>query len=83
MGQPHARIPAGEGAVGTTITSISWDDNDIAIGPVELVSSDATGAVVHVDLRWNGSGPWLTDEFVLRRGSGGELLIAAQRQVGR
>jgi hypothetical protein len=60
-----------------------WNENDIEIGQVLLVSSDASGAIVHVDLRWNGSGPWLTDEFVLRRGSSGELLIAAQKQVSR
>ena len=44
-----------------------WEENDIEVGEVELVASDARYATVHVDLSWNDTNTWQTDEFVLRR----------------
>jgi hypothetical protein len=60
-----------------------WDDNDIEIGDVRLVASDASEARVQAELRWNDQDNWITDEFLLRRSENGELLIAAQTAVGR
>jgi hypothetical protein len=57
-----------------------WDQNDIEVGEVELVAADDREATVHVDLSWNGSNTWQTDEFVLRRHDT-SWLIAGQRTV--
>ena len=57
-----------------------WDENDIEVGEIELVESHAREAIVYVDLRWNDSNSWQTDEFRLRRDNG-EWLIAGQTTV--
>jgi hypothetical protein len=57
-----------------------WDENDIEVGEIELVESHAREAIVYVDLRWNDSNSWQTDEFTLRRDNG-EWLIAGQTTV--
>ena len=57
-----------------------WDENDIEVGEIELVESHVREAIVYVDLRWNGSNSWQTDEFTLRRDNG-EWLIAGQTTV--
>jgi len=57
-----------------------WDENDIEVGDIELVESQAREAIVYVDLRWNGSNSWQTDEFRLRRDNG-DWLIAGQTTV--
>ena len=59
-----------------------WDDNDIAVDAVELVDADPSRAIVHVELRWNGSSEAVTDRFELHRGPDGQLLIARQDTVG-
>jgi hypothetical protein len=57
-----------------------WDENDVEVGDIELVASDAREATVYVDLRWNGSNSWLTDEFTLRRDND-VWLIAGQTTI--
>ena len=57
-----------------------WDENDIEVGDIELVESHAREAIVYVDLRWNDSNSWQTDEFRLRRDNG-DWLIAEQTTV--
>ena len=59
-----------------------WDDNDIEVGDVELVDSDGDRAIVNVELRWNGNTTAVTDQFTLRPGENGELLIASQDSLG-
>ena len=60
-----------------------WDENDVEVRGVQLVSSNTIEARVHVDLRWNGRGRAITDEFLLRRSETGELLIASETTVDR
>ena len=57
-----------------------WDENDVEVGDIDLVESDARQAIVHVDLRWNGSNTWLTEEFKLRRVDD-VWLIAGQKTI--
>jgi hypothetical protein len=60
-----------------------WDDNDIAVDHVELVTADPSMAIVHVMVRWNGSSDAITERFVLRRAPNGEFLIAGQETIAR
>ena len=57
-----------------------WNENDVEVGEVAVVRAGERDATLHVDLRWNRSGPWLTDEFALREEDGG-WLIAAQKTL--
>jgi len=59
-----------------------WEDNDIAVGDVELVEARSDDAVVHVELRWNGDDRAVIDELRLRRADDGELQIVSQDNVG-
>ncbi len=59
-----------------------WNDNDIEVGDVDLVDANQNRAIVNVELRWNGSTTSVTDQFTLRPGDNGELLIAGQDTVG-
>jgi hypothetical protein len=59
-----------------------WNDNDVEIGDVRLVDATADRAVVNVDLRWNGNDTPVTDQFTLRVGDDGELIITEQETVG-
>jgi hypothetical protein len=58
-----------------------WDENDVEVSDADFVSSDDDRAIVRLDLRWNGRGPRQTDEFLLRRGDDGQLLIVRQTSV--
>ena len=58
-----------------------WNDNDVEVGDVRLLDATADRAVVNVDLRWNGNDTPVTDQFTLRVGEDGELLIAEQETV--
>jgi serine/threonine protein kinase len=55
-----------------------WNDNDIAVGDVELVDADQDRVIVSVELRWNGNSDAVTNEFTLRADEDGDLLIASQ-----
>ena len=59
-----------------------WNDNDVEVGDVRLVDATADSAVVNVDLRWNGNDTPVTDQFTLRLGDDGELIIAEQDTIG-
>jgi tRNA A-37 threonylcarbamoyl transferase component Bud32 len=59
-----------------------WNDNDIEVGGVELVDTDQDQAIVHVELRWNGSTTAEINRFTLRRDEDGDLLIASQSTLG-
>ena len=59
-----------------------WNDNDVEVGDVRLVDATADRAVVNVDLRWNGNDTPVTDQFTLRVGDDGELIIAEQDTIG-
>jgi hypothetical protein len=43
-----------------------WNDNDIEVGDVERVDTDKDEAIVHVELRWNGSTTAEINQFTLR-----------------
>ena len=58
-----------------------WNDNVVEVGDVRLVDATAEGAVVNVDLRWNGNDTPVTDQFTLRVGDDGELVIAEQNTI--
>ena len=58
-----------------------WDDNDITVDHIELVDTGPSSAIVHVDLRWNGSSDATTNRFELRRGPDGQWLIARQDTI--
>ncbi len=58
-----------------------WEQNDIEVDDVALVEGDEQGAIVRVELRWNGSATVVTNEFTIRAGEGGDPLIAQQRGV--
>jgi tRNA A-37 threonylcarbamoyl transferase component Bud32 len=58
-----------------------WDDNDVEVGAVELVSADAERAVVNAELYWNGSSSPTLEQLLLRRGDDGTILIAEQETV--
>jgi hypothetical protein len=58
-----------------------WDDNDVELGAVELVSADAERAVVNAELYWNGSSSPTLEQLLLRRGDDGTILIAEQETV--
>ena len=60
-----------------------WDENAIEVGDVILVDADSERAIVHVQLRWNGSTDTVTDRFELRRVPDGQLLIARQDTLTR
>ena len=57
-----------------------WNENDVEVGDVWVLSVVERDATLRVDLRWNRSGPWLTDEFALRQ-EDGRWLIAAQKTL--
>ena len=59
-----------------------WDDNDIEVGDVELVDTDQDQAIVHVELRWNGSTTAGINQFTLRPDEAGAILIASQNTLG-
>ena len=59
-----------------------WDDNDIEVGDVELVDTDQDQAIVHVELRWNGSTTADINQFTLRPDEAGAILIASQNTLG-
>jgi len=59
-----------------------WNDNNIEVGDVDLVDANEDRAIVNVELRWNGSTTAGTDQFTLRPGEDGKLLIASQDTVG-
>lgn len=58
-----------------------WNENDLEVDTVELVDTDPNRTIVNVDVRWNGSPTAVTEQFVLRPGGDGELLIAGQDTV--
>jgi hypothetical protein len=55
-----------------------WNENDAEVGGVEVIQADEDGAVVAVELYWNGSDQAESHQFTLRRGGSGELLIVGQ-----
>ena len=55
-----------------------WNDNDIAVGDVELVDADQDRVIVSVELRWNGNSTAETNQFTLRPDDNGDLLISSQ-----
>jgi serine/threonine protein kinase len=57
-----------------------WEANDIELRKVRLIESSDNEARVRADLRWNASGPWITDEFELVQVDG-RWLIANQQSV--
>jgi serine/threonine protein kinase len=57
-----------------------WDANDIELRKVHLVESSDNAALIRADLRWNASGPWITDEFELVQ-QDGRWLIDNQQSV--
>jgi serine/threonine protein kinase len=58
-----------------------WNDNDVEVGDVDLVDANHEHVIVNVALRWNDSATAVTEQFVLRPGEDGELLIASQRSI--
>jgi hypothetical protein len=42
-----------------------WDENDVELKKVKTIESSDGAARVRADLRWNGRGPWTTEEFAL------------------
>jgi tRNA A-37 threonylcarbamoyl transferase component Bud32 len=58
-----------------------WNDNDIEVGDVQLLEADQDGAVVLVELRWNGNSTGETDQFTLRQNETGDLLITSQKTL--
>jgi hypothetical protein len=58
-----------------------WNDNDVEVGEMRLVEATADTAVINVDLRWNGNSAPVTDQFTLRVGDDGELIIAEQETI--
>jgi len=58
-----------------------WNTNDVEVGDVQLVEADRDRAVVRAELRWNGARRAVLEEFTLRPGDNGELLIARQETV--
>jgi serine/threonine protein kinase len=59
-----------------------WNDNDVEVGDVQLVDATDDRAIVSVDLLWNGNDSPVTDQFTLRVGNDGELLISEQATIG-
>jgi cytoskeletal protein RodZ len=57
-----------------------WNDNEIELRRVRVIESSDDEARIRADLRWNDSGPWITDEFQLVR-QDGRWLIADQDSV--
>jgi hypothetical protein len=57
-----------------------WEANDIELRKVQLIESSDNEARLRADLRWNASGPWITDEFELLR-QDGRWLIDNQQSV--
>jgi tRNA A-37 threonylcarbamoyl transferase component Bud32 len=57
-----------------------WEANDIELRKVRLIESSDNEARLRADLRWNASGPWITDEFELVRVDG-RWLIDNQQSV--
>jgi eukaryotic-like serine/threonine-protein kinase len=51
-----------------------WDANDVDLRRVAAVQTGEDAARVRADLRWNGRGPWITEEFELVRGAGRWLI---------
>jgi eukaryotic-like serine/threonine-protein kinase len=42
-----------------------WDANDVELRKVRMIESSDAEALVRADLRWNGQGPWISDQFEL------------------
>jgi hypothetical protein len=59
-----------------------WNDNDVQLDDVRVISTDANQVVLDADLRWNGSSSVVTNRFTLRPGPDGELLIAREAAPG-
>jgi hypothetical protein len=58
-----------------------WNDNDVEVGDVDLVDANHDHVIVNVALRWNDNATAVTEQFTLRPGDDGELLIASQRTI--
>jgi hypothetical protein len=55
-----------------------WNDNDVDVGDIVMVSADADTAIVDVELRWIETGRASVQRLELRAGPGGQLLIAGE-----
>jgi len=55
-----------------------WNDNDVQLDDVRVVSTTPDQVLLDADLRWNGGTSVVTSRFTLRRGQDGELLIARE-----
>jgi hypothetical protein len=58
-----------------------WNDNDVEVGAVDLVDANEDHVIVNVALRWNNSATAVTEQFTLRPGEDGNLLIASQHAI--
>ena len=55
-----------------------WNDNDVDVGDVVMVSVDANMAIVDVELNWTQTGGASIQRLELRADAGGQLLIAGE-----
>jgi len=55
-----------------------WDRNDVTVGDIDVIESNEDGAIAVMDLFWNGSSRASAEQFTVRRGDNGKLLIARQ-----
>ena len=58
-----------------------WNDNDVEVGDVDLVDANHDHVILNVVLRWNDNATAVTEQFTLRPGEDGELLIASERTI--
>jgi serine/threonine protein kinase len=58
-----------------------WNDNDVEVADVDLVTANDEHVIVNVALRWNDSVTAVTEQLTLRPGEEGDLLIASQRTI--
>ncbi|MET0145197.1 MAG: protein kinase [Ilumatobacteraceae bacterium] len=55
-----------------------WNDNDVDVGDVVMVSLDANTAIVDVELHWTQTGHASIQRLELRADAGGQLLIVGE-----
>ena len=55
-----------------------WNDNDVDVGDVVMVSVNADTAIVEVELHWTQTGGGSIQRLELRTDAGGQLLIAGE-----
>jgi len=58
-----------------------WSANDVEVGEVRLVEAGEDRVIVNVELSWNGDAA-VVNEFTLRPGADGDLVISSQSALG-